>query len=78
MNTKRNDNMIKVIDEKRPFDIVLLILNDNFLLKNQGQAILINGKRFNAFSVHGIKNAVAVICPADTDISFTGCVVEAE
>lgn len=70
--------MIKVIDEKQTGRYRLLILSDNFMLKNQGQAILINGKRFNAFSVHGIKNAVAVICPADTDISFTGCVVEAE
>lgn len=70
--------MANIIDERQTGHYRLLILDKEFPLKNQGQAVNINGKRFNAFSVHGIKNAVAVRMPKGYEVSFTGLAVNAD
>ena len=64
--------MSKIIDEKQTSRYRLLILEKGFQIKVQGQAVLINGNRFNAFSVHGIKDAVAILCPDEVG-SMVGC-----
>lgn len=70
--------MVKIVDEKQTGRYRLLILDGTLLLEQQGQAVKIGSKRFNAFSVHGLKNAIAVICPEDDNIIFKGCVVDYE
>lgn len=68
--------MVKIIDEHQTDNWRLLMLDKEFLLKEQGQAVKINGKRFNVFSVHGIKKAIAIKMPKGFNVSFIGLTVE--
>lgn len=70
--------MVKIVDEKQTGKYRVLILDGVITLDRQGQTVKIGCKRFNAFSVHGIDNAISIICPQDSNIKFKGCVIEKE